>query len=65
MNILRGTFEEVNLEGSYVCPGFLDGHIHLESSMVSPSEFERAVLPHGTTCGMVDVEKQKLVDVFF
>ncbi|MCI8516774.1 MAG: hypothetical protein HFG75_07905 [Hungatella sp.] len=27
--------------------------------------FERAVLPHGTTCGMVDVEKQKLGDVFF
>ncbi|MCD8248704.1 MAG: adenine deaminase [Lachnospiraceae bacterium] len=40
---------EIDLEGKYVCPGFLDGHIHLESSMVSPREFERAVLPHGTT----------------
>lgn len=36
--------------GRYVCPGFMDGHIHLESSMVSPAEFERITLPHGT-CG--------------
>ncbi len=32
---------ETDLKGAYVCPAFLDGHIHLESSMVSPSEFER------------------------
>ena len=38
---------ERDLKGAYVCPGFLDGHIHLESSMVSPSEFERMVVPHG------------------
>ncbi len=41
--------EEVDLEGKYLCPGFLDGHIHLESSMLLPGEFEKAVLPHGTT----------------
>ena len=43
---------ETDLKGAYVCPGFLDGHIHLESSMVTPSEIERMVLPHGT-CGVI------------
>ncbi len=46
--------EEIDLAGSYVCPGFIDGHIHLESSMVLPAEFERAVLPHGTTAVVTD-----------
>ena len=46
--------ENVDLSGKYVCPGFIDGHIHLESSMVSPWEFERAVLPHGTTAVVTD-----------
>lgn len=46
--------KEIDLEESYVCPGFLDGHIHLESSMVSPEEFQRAVLPHGTTAVITD-----------
>lgn len=45
---------ETDLKGAYVCPGFLDGHIHLESSMVSPSEFERMVLPHGTCAVITD-----------
>lgn len=52
-----GTYEgaeEIDLEHAYVCPGFLDGHIHLESSMVAPSEFEKMVLPHGTTCVITD-----------
>ncbi len=39
----------VNLEGRYVAPGFLDAHVHLESSMVLPGEFARAVVPLGTT----------------
>lgn len=46
--------EERDLKGMYVCPGFIDGHIHMESSMVSPKEFERAVLPHGTTAVITD-----------
>lgn len=46
--------QEVDLSGMVICPGFLDGHIHLESSMVAPEEFERAVLPHGTTGVMID-----------
>lgn len=45
---------EKNLDGAYVCPGFLDGHIHIESSMTSPGEFERAVVPHGTTAVITD-----------
>ena len=35
----------VDMTGRYICPGFIDGHIHIESSMVSPPEFEKAVLP--------------------
>lgn len=46
--------ETVNMKGRYICPGFIDGHIHLESSMVSPPEFEKAVLPHGTTAVITD-----------
>lgn len=45
---------ETEMEGRIVCPGFIDGHIHLESSMVSPAEFERIVLPHGTTTVITD-----------
>lgn len=46
--------QEVDLGGAVVCPGFMDGHIHLESSMVSPENFNRAVLPHGTTTVVTD-----------
>ena len=46
--------EEVDMTGKIVCPGFLDAHIHLESSLVSPREFARAVLPHGTTTVIAD-----------
>lgn len=45
---------EKDLGGAYVCPGFLDGHIHIESSMTSPREFERAVVPHGTIAVITD-----------
>lgn len=46
--------ENVDMTGRYICPGFIDGHIHIESSMVSPPEFEKAVLPHGTTAVIAD-----------
>ena len=46
--------EEVNCTGKIVLPGFLDAHIHLESSLVSPTEFVKAVLPHGTTTVVTD-----------
>ena len=45
---------EVDMTGKIVCPGFVDAHIHLESSLVSPAEFARAVLPHGTTTVITD-----------
>lgn len=39
----------IDAKGQLIAPGFLDGHIHIESSMVTPTEYARAVLPHGTT----------------
>ena len=45
---------EVDMTGKIVLPGFLDAHIHLESSLVSPREFVKAVLPHGTTTVITD-----------
>ncbi len=46
--------EEADMTGRIVCPGFIDAHIHLESSLVSPAEFARAVVPHGTTTVITD-----------
>ncbi len=46
--------EELDCSGKYVAPGFIDGHIHLESSMLRPVEFVKAVLPHGTTAVITD-----------
>ena len=45
---------EVELDGKYVCPGLIDGHIHIESSMLCGPAFEQAVLPHGTTAVITD-----------
>jgi adenine deaminase len=44
----------IDIRGSYVCPGFIEGHIHLESSMVNVSEFARAVSVRGTTSVIAD-----------
>jgi adenine deaminase len=41
--------EVVEARGRYVAPGFIDAHVHIESSMVAPGRFADAVLPHGTT----------------
>ena len=52
-----GTYKgerEIDLSGRYVTPGFLDGHVHIESSMMSPREFSRAVVPQGTTTVVAD-----------
>lgn len=46
--------QEIDLEGKYVAPGLIDGHIHLESSMASPEEFARMVVPHGTAAVVTD-----------
>ena len=53
MGQYSGTVEE-DCTGRIVLPGFLDAHIHLESSLVSPKEFVKAVLPHGTTTVITD-----------
>jgi adenine deaminase len=44
----------IDAEGFYLVPGFLDGHLHIESSMVTVSQFARAVLPCGTTAVFMD-----------
>jgi adenine deaminase len=46
--------EMLDLDGRYVCPGFIDAHVHIESSMVPPREFARVVLPHGVTTVISD-----------
>ena len=53
MGTYSGKVEE-DCTGKIVLPGFLDAHIHLESSLVSPKEFVKAVLPHGTTTVITD-----------
>lgn len=44
----------IDADGKYLAPGFLDGHIHVESSMVTVTGFAQAVLPHGTTAIFMD-----------
>lgn len=46
--------EEIDLNGKYVAPGLIDGHVHIESSMVTPSQFAKAIVPHGTTTIIAD-----------
>lgn len=46
--------QEIDVQGCYVAPGLIDGHIHLESSMASPKEFARMVVPHGTAAVITD-----------
>lgn len=45
---------EIDAKGMYASPGFIDGHIHIESSYVSPEELGRMVVPHGTTTIIAD-----------
>jgi adenine deaminase len=52
-----GTYEAketLDLEGAYLAPGFIDAHVHIESSLVPPAEFARAVVPRGTTTVVTD-----------
>ena len=43
-----------DLTGKFICPGFVDGHIHIESTMLTPAQFVRVCLPHGTTAVVAD-----------
>lgn len=44
----------IDLKGRYVCPGFIDAHVHIESSLLSVPEFARVVAAHGTTAVIAD-----------
>jgi adenine deaminase len=46
--------ETLDLEGAFVAPGLIDAHVHVESSLVPPAEFARAVVPRGTTTVVTD-----------
>ncbi|HOX23703.1 MAG TPA: amidohydrolase family protein, partial [Elusimicrobiales bacterium] len=46
--------QTIDLKGAYLAPGFIDGHVHIESSMVKIPEFAKVVLPHGTTSAVID-----------
>ena len=46
--------QEIDLKGRYAAPGFIDGHLHVESSMVTIPDFARAVVPLGTTSIVID-----------
>jgi len=46
--------ETIDVHGDLLCPGLIDGHVHIESSMVTLPQFARAVLPHGTTSVVMD-----------
>ncbi|MBX3215074.1 MAG: adenine deaminase [Labilithrix sp.] len=50
---LRGA-REIDGRGAHVVPGFIDAHVHLESSLLVPESFQRAVLPRGTTTAVCD-----------
>ena len=47
----------IDLQGRYLAPGFIDGHTHLESSMLDVGEYARAVVPHGTTAVVTDLHE--------
>lgn len=51
--IAEGT-QVIDAGGQYLIPGLCDGHMHIESGMLTPAEFARAVIPHGTTTMFVD-----------
>ncbi|MEK7281331.1 MAG: amidohydrolase family protein [Chloroflexota bacterium] len=47
----------MDLKGSYLAPGFIDGHVHLESSYLHPVQYARAVMPRGTTTIITDLHE--------
>jgi adenine deaminase len=53
--------ETIDLKGQFVAPSFIDGHVHVESSMVMPIQYARAVVPHGT--GSVIADPHEIANV--
>lgn len=67
---IGGDTKVIDANGMYIAPGLLDGHIHIESSMLSAGEYARSVIPHGTTgiyydpheiCNVLGVDGVKLM----
>ncbi len=57
--------EVIDVSGAYLTPGFIESHVHIESSMLTPSEFARGVLPRGTTtviCGPHEIANVMGID---
>src|SRR5690625_2383829 len=46
--------KEVDLDGKYLSPGFIDSHVHIESSMSTPGQFAKAIMPRGVTSIITD-----------
>ncbi len=46
--------KEINFKGRFIVPGFIDSHVHIESTCLIPQQFEQAVLPRGTTAAIID-----------
>ena len=46
--------ETIDLNGRYLCSGFIDAHVHIESSLLPPREFAKVVVPHGVTTTISD-----------
>jgi adenine deaminase len=53
-NTIGPDTQVIDAHRKWVVPGFIDGHVHVESAMVAGTEFARAVLPHGTTTVFID-----------
>ncbi len=51
---IEGIIEEDNDENQIIMPGFVDSHVHIESSLLVPTEFARLVVPHGTVASVSD-----------
>jgi len=49
--------EVIDLKGRYLAPGFIDGHVHMESSMLHPAQYARAVVPRGVTGIVTDLHE--------
>lgn len=56
-HLIGDTTKVIDAQGRYVAPGLLDGHCHIESSQITPTQFARAVLPKGTTGGFFDAHE--------
>ncbi|MFN3267687.1 MAG: amidohydrolase family protein, partial [Zestosphaera sp.] len=62
VNYLVGSNTKViNAEGAYITPGLIDGHVHVETSLMTYSRFAEAVLPHGTTSIVTDFHEVGIV----